>query len=209
MWPFPGSAGFGRAPGENHALPGGSLVRKRPLPSQKNKWKQLWSPVLSATSASHSALTGLPPQCLHTENHMGQGKQTSFFFSQKTSLFVFLQASLPLNQLSYRKKMFFISPWKYKERLYNKTKGRAWMAVPQLVLHAHPFSVGQKILSAFPGRTHKQWCFTLKSFQPLRYGNVTQMRLNPEEKGRYRTGCRLESPLFHSWAEQLCFLHSE
>lgn len=93
--------------------------RERPLLSQKSKWKQLWSPVLSDISASHSALMGLPPQCLHTENHTGQGKQTRFFFSTKTSPFFFHQASLPLNQLSYQKKMVFISPWKYKERLHN------------------------------------------------------------------------------------------
>lgn len=57
--------------------------RGRPLPSQRSKWKQLQSLVLSATSASHSAIMELPPQCLHTESHTGQGKQILVSFSAR------------------------------------------------------------------------------------------------------------------------------
>lgn len=64
-------------------------------------------------------LTGLPPQSLHTKNGTGWGKQTSLFFCKKTSPFLSLQAFLLLNQLSYRKKIIFVSPWKYKERLHS------------------------------------------------------------------------------------------
>lgn len=40
---------------------------ERPLPSQKSKRKQLMgSPILSAISASRSAFTRLPPECLIT-----------------------------------------------------------------------------------------------------------------------------------------------
>lgn len=56
--------GFGWAPGESHALPGSSLVAGRALPSQG---KELGSLVLSATSASPSALTGLLAQCPQEE----------------------------------------------------------------------------------------------------------------------------------------------
>lgn len=69
--------------GEPHAPRRQSDGRERPLPSQRSKWKQLQSPVLSATSASHSAIMELPPQCLHIENHTGQGKQILVSFSAR------------------------------------------------------------------------------------------------------------------------------
>lgn len=176
-WPFPGSAGFGRAPGESHALPGSSLVAGRPLPSHRSKWKELGSPVLSATSATPSARTGLLAQCPQ-RGRVAQGEQTSCACMSRhlcswtcltgRGCFLFLHDNL--------------------KRLCNQAKGRAWMDVPQVVPHALPFHWGRKFCPPCQvGPTN----FTLKSFQPLEYWSVTQMWLNPEEKSRYKTSCRV------------------
>lgn len=47
----------GWAPGDSHAVLGGSLVRGRSLTSQKSKWKQLWSHFCQSFSSSGAPTT--------------------------------------------------------------------------------------------------------------------------------------------------------
>ena len=101
VWPFSGSISSGQAPRERRALTGSSQVRERPLPGQKSKWKQLWSPVLSAASQSFGSYTSPTTVSAYRESYETREKKLHAFFCKKTSPSLFLQASFPLNQLYY------------------------------------------------------------------------------------------------------------